>query len=148
MPSIEKRLDKIEKMLFIVLERIEELEDALRKLGISSTELYLASELATTMSIPAYLALEATRRLVSIFSREELDPISRSILKALSICDKLSVSEITRRVRAFRGRASRRIIREKLRILEEKGYVINVGNDKRPLYMLKACMSRSGYSNV
>jgi len=139
--SIEKRLEYIEEVLKKVLDKIEDLENRLKALGVPAEDLYLASEIASVLSIPVYMAIDATKRLMSIFSHSELDPISRDILKALSLCEKLSISEITRRVKIFRGRASRRIIRERLKILEKKGYIINVGTDKRPLYILSKCLS-------
>ena len=141
MSSIDERLEYIERILKKILEKLEYLENRLREIE-GGESMYLATEIAAMLSVPAYLAIDATRRLLSIFSREKLDPISRDILKALSLCEKLNVSEITRRVKAFRGRASRRIVREKLARLEEKGYVVNVGSDKRPLYVLRICMER------
>ncbi len=141
MSSIEERLEYIEEVLKKVLKKIEDLEDRLKTLGAFSDDLYLASEIASVLSIPVYMALEGTRRLLSILSYGEVDPISRDILKALSLCEKLSVSEITRRVKVFRGRASRRIVRERLRVLEERGYVVNIGSVKRPLYILSKCLS-------
>jgi len=141
MSSIDEKLDRIEKTLNYVIKKIEELEERLKVLGVNSEEVSIASELTSTLSIPAYLAIESARRICSYFLTTGLDPISKSILKALSLCEKLNVSEITRRVRSFRGKASRRIVREKLRILEEKGYIVNIGDEKRPLYILAKCLS-------
>lgn len=113
----------------------------MRQISGSSEELYLVSEIASVLSIPVYLAIEATKRLISIFTFNELDPISRDILKSLATCEKLSISEITRRVKRFRGKASRRIIRERLKILEKNRHVVNIGSMNRPLYMLRKCLN-------
>ena len=51
------------------------------------------------------------------------DPISRDIVRVLLERPDQNISQITELVRSKRGTASRRIIREKLRELEEKNIV-------------------------
>lgn len=122
--------------------KIDYLESKLKSLGIYSDELSIALELINAYSLPVVVAVESASRLISIFASEELDPISRDVLKALSTCEKMSISELTRRVRIIRGSASRRIIRNKLVKLVEKGYVDNIGSENRPLFILKKCLEK------
>lgn len=142
--SVEDRLKRIEDLLRRVIEKIDYLENKLKSAGLYSEELRLASELVAIFSMPVTAALESAGRLFKILSSVQLDPISRDILKALSTCERLSISEITRRVRSIRGRASRRIVRERLVMLERMGLVANRGEESRPLYMLRRCIDAEG----
>ncbi|WP_048061571.1 helix-turn-helix domain-containing protein [Hyperthermus butylicus] len=62
-----------------------------------------------------------------------------AVLEALAGCEALSVSEITRRVKALRGSASRTTIRSRLAALVEAGVVERLGNGVTARYRLRSC---------
>ena len=141
----EERLKRVEELLAKVLARLEGIEAMLAALGITDDTLTSAFRIATTFSMPAAVAIEAAKRTIEVI-REigYVDPISKAIIEALAGCEELSASEITRRVRAIRGTASRRIIRERLEKLERRGVVKKVGG-RRPRYVLSRCVREEQY---
>lgn len=77
---------------------------------------------------------ESYLRLVALYARygvvspdvlvpSATDPMSKEVLRALALISEGSVQEITERVRELRGRASRRIVRERLERLQRAGAV-------------------------
>ncbi len=139
--DIYERVKRLEKMLEELMNRLNNIEEKLRTLGIEQPTLSIASQLVIAFSMPAIQALEASRRAIAAISKlSVIDPINEAIIEVLSSCEALSISEITRRVRVLRGSASRRIIRERLKRLEILDIVVNVGSSDRPKYILNECI--------
>ncbi len=138
----EERIDKIEKLLENVLKRLETIEKLLlsSSYSTSSSLSVYAARLATAFSLSIVEAVDAANRFLSVGRYVVGDPIALAIVEALSDCSQLTISDIARRLRIIRGRASRTTIREKIKILEQRKIVENIGSRERPRYVLKKCI--------
>ncbi|OYT32239.1 MAG: hypothetical protein B6U94_00145 [Thermofilum sp. ex4484_79] len=126
---MEKELEvknDVRSLLLHVLERLEKLEELVvtqKKLE----EAYLLSILIKLLrigSFPIDLS-ERAKRLLEIQewlnARRVKDDIIKSILEILALKGPMNLSVLTKEVRRYRGKASRRIIRKKISMLKDEG---------------------------
>ena len=125
MSELDERLKRLEELLRLVLIKISKIEELLLKTNSNALEeVRLASSIMLSFSIPAIEALELASKAIKLARSVNLvDEITISILLALLMKDRVTVSELTRIVRKIRGKASRRIITERLKRLEESNIV-------------------------
>ena len=112
--QILHRLDLLEELILEKPE-FEGLSAALRLtrigIGMYGEPLKIAARLKNAQKI-------LQRNLLS------QDEISRCIIQAIAVKGELNISAITRQVVSMRGKASRRIIRERVIKLQEQGVLI------------------------
>jgi len=122
---IEERLRRIEDLLTMLLKRIEELERLLRGVDPQVPPISLAGRLMLAFSMPALRALEVASAVLKLIPKVEAEgEVARAIVEALAAAEgEVTISELTKRVKALRGKASRRVVAEKVRWLHSKGLV-------------------------
>jgi len=128
--DLNDRLEKITERLDVLIRRLENLTRILME-NPEYVELALFTRLFS-LSMKAYN--EPLKILSRIRAAERIlkdaairrDEISRCIIQALALRGPLNISAITREVRAMRGKASRRIVRDRLKILRDRGIVKSV----------------------
>ena len=124
-------LDEIKELLFRIIERLDRLEDRMEsaEADLRSLEMYKSLLRAYASILGSVARVERMAQLVT-------DDIDKSIIRALATKGPLNISQLTEEVRKLRGSASRRIISERLRILEERGLVERV-NGRGKVYRIK-----------
>ncbi len=138
--SVEERLARIENLLKQLMERLERLESALSTSAEGKVALEIA-KLAVALAIPPTEAALATARIVEASRKVgERDEVSIAVIEALSNCEPATITELERRVRKLRGKASKHTIRKRLEALLRRGIVVSIDRGSKKLYTLKQCI--------
>ena len=136
----EDRVRNLDQKLDQIMNRLDTIEAALAASQQSAELSSVLSDLRTGISLyseplKAIKRLYDARRFLKATAVEK-DEISRIIVQSLAMRGELNVSQLEREVRSARGKASRRIVRERLKKLESDGIVQRVpgpGNKYRLL---------------
>ncbi len=119
----EERVRSLDQKLDEIVRRLDTIETVLSASQQNSELTSVLSDLKTGISLyseplKAIKRLYDARRFLKTTAVQK-DEISRLIIEALAVRGELNVSQIEREVRASRGKASRRIVRERLKKLEQ-----------------------------
>jgi len=136
----EDRVRSLDQKLDQIMNRLDTIEAALAASQQSAELSSVLSDLRTGISLyseplKAIKRLYDARRFLKATAVEK-DEISRIIVQSLAMRGELNVSQLEREVRGARGKASRRIVRERLKKMETDGIVQRVpepGNKYRLL---------------
>ncbi len=117
--QLNKRISELEKMLSTLMKPLRDVS--------KTTQNYMKL---------AGLLLDHGGLTPDLILPEVKDPISQQIVRVLLDRNQLNVSQITELARSKRGTASRRIVRERLRELQEKDIVQAKQQGTRQVYSL------------
>ncbi len=131
----EKRVREVDEKLDAIIKRLDTIEAAVAASQQTAQLSGVLSDLRTGITLyseplKAIKRLYDARRFLEMRAIEK-DEISRLMVQSLAMRGELNISQIERAVRAQRGTASRRIVRQRLRILQEQGIVAQVNRDGR-----------------
>ena len=138
----EDQSKKIEELT----ARIAELESAVREVARPYSE--LVDQLSRFQdTVQKYFRLMDLYQRHGVISIETIlpgvkDPISKDIMKLLLDKPGLNISEITEELRQRRGSASRRIVRDRLGELLEKGMLVEQSGKKEKTYEISESVVR------
>jgi DNA-binding transcriptional ArsR family regulator len=121
-------------------EKMESLEESMRMVAAPYSQLLEYIERFQKISSSYFRLIDLYQRYGEI-SPDLLMPgvkdnISRDIVKILFERDGQNITQITDKLKEKRGTASRRIVRERLKMLREKGVVVEKGSERSRVYWL------------
>jgi hypothetical protein len=129
-------------------ERLEKLQKRLETVEKTVPLAYELVSLSERLNIPLNLYRDQLRQLVVLNGIREFAPsvekdeISRLIIQCLLSKAGMNITNVTERVRSMRGKASRRIIAQRLKSLGKIGIVESFpGANNEKLYRLRSMKS-------
>ncbi|MBD3405363.1 MAG: hypothetical protein GF411_04390 [Candidatus Lokiarchaeota archaeon] len=132
--EMQERLDEISNRLARVEKLMEKMSPGIEEVSESARVIREGFEFYDGM-VRLMSKFTKVQRLESRFQDLKKDDISWNIIKILDESRPLNISQITAAVRAERGTASRRIIRERIKSLLKRKIVKAVeGDDDRAVY--------------
>ena len=139
-PRAKERIEELDAKLDTIIKRLDTIETALASSNQASELSPILANLRSGVTLYSE-PLKAMKRLYEAgryFKTEavEKDEISRLIIEALAVRGQMNISQVEREVRGSRGKASRRVIRERLKKLVDQNIVSVTGTGKTRKYHL------------
>ncbi len=136
----EEQIKDLDNKLDTIIKRLDTIETSLASSPQSSELQPILAGLRSGLTLYSE-PLKAVKRLYDAsryFKTQavEKDEIARLIIESLAVRGQLNVSQIEREVRSSRGTASRRIIRQRLKMLVEQRIVEAIVTSKTRKYHL------------
>ena len=148
MKNKSDKIEELEFLLKLILTKLEKIEQLLSNFNLEDMEsIKVANKLVLAFSIPVLKAIEASIKIRNLIKKRTLDDISRTIIEVLAIKDGISISELTRKIREIRGKASRRIVSERLKLLEKEGILTIERKGSRAIIKLSEKYDKNSNNN-
>jgi hypothetical protein len=135
----ENSIEELSRKLDQVLNRLSLLEELIKEKP--ELEGLTGALRLTRLGVGMYgepLKIAARLKDAQAFLQQKViaqDEISRCVIQVLAVKGALNISAITRQVSAMRGKASRRIVRQRVQKLQQQGVLIKIAG-KTPTYDL------------
>lgn len=126
--EVQNRLDEISSRLARVERLIERIGPGIEEVSESAKVIREGFEFYDGM-VKLMSKFTKAERLESRFGNLKKDDISWAIIKTLDTSRPLNISQLTSAVRSERGTASRRIVRERVNELVERGILVVVDDE-------------------